>query len=201
MRIIKIWSCSIDPQQLHHTCETLESGGIIIWRTDSRYAFACDATNRKSVEQICRIKRIDIQKSRFSLAFAGISEISDFVRLDNSMFQLLKYNTPGAFTFIMRPSRNIPSIFKARKEIGIRIPDSEVALSILREFGKPIMTTSLPDEDPDYAVNPDLISEKYSNNVDLLLDCGLGVLDETTVVDCTVVPYKILREGVGFLCD
>ena len=199
MKEIKIWNDSISQAQLDETVDIIKSGGIIIWKTDTRYAFACDALNKKSLERICGLKHINPDKSRLSIVFGSISRAAEFVRIEDNMFRLLKDNIPGPFTFIFKTGSSLPKSFKERKEAGIRFPDSETVIKIVEKLENPMMTASLPDEDPDYAVNPDLIKERYSHTVDLMLDFGEGTMEESTVVDCTTDVPEITKQGKGEL--
>lgn len=199
MLIIKVWNESASPEQIKSISRILLDGGVIIWKTDSRYAFACDAMNKKALERVCALKKIKPEKSRLSVACHSISQAAEYVRIDNDMFRMMKENTPGPFTFIFRTGSRLPKAFKERKETGIRIPDSRIAKSIIETTGTPLLTASLPDEDPDYAIQPDLMAEMYADTVDLLIDSGEGTLDETTIVDCTGNAPEIIRQGIGYL--
>lgn len=197
MRIIKIWNDDPSATQIAQTAATILDGQVIIWKTDTRYAFACNALDKKAVERICALKRINPEKSRLSIACSSISMAAEYVKIDNRMFRLLKATTPGPFTFIFRTGNTLPKAFRGRKEAGIRFPDSGTCRRILERVQVPMLTASLPDDDPDYAVEPGLIADRYEGTVDLLLDCGDGTLEETTVVNCTGSEPEIIRQGEG----
>ena len=181
--------------------EVLRNGGVIIYPTDTVYALGCDIFQSKALEKICRIKGIDIKKANFSGMCDSLKQISEFTKMDDDTFKLIKKNTPGPFTFILNGNNKLPKLFKERKTIGIRIPNRNLVKVIVEELGNPIFTTSLriDGQDPDYEVNAELIKEKYGSRVDLIIDGGIGVDNLSTVVDCTGDDFEIIRQGVGEL--
>ena len=181
--------------------EVLRNGGVIIYPTDTVYALGCDIFQSKALEKICRIKGIDIKKANFSVMCDSLKQISEFTKMDDDTFKLIKKNTPGPFTFILNGNNKLPKLFKERKTIGIRIPNRNLVKVIVEELGNPIFTTSLriDGQDPDYEVNAELIKEKYGSRVDLIIDGGIGVHNLSTVVDCTGDDFEIIRQGVGEL--
>lgn len=181
--------------------EVLRNGGVIIYPTDTVYALGCDIFQSKALEKICRIKGVDIKKANFSVMCDSLKQISEFTKMDDDTFKLIKKNTPGPFTFILNGNNKLPKLFKERKTIGIRIPNRNLVKVIVEELGNPIFTTSLriDGQDPDYEVNAELIKEKYGSRVDLIIDGGIGVDNLSTVVDCTGYDFEIIRQGVGEL--
>ncbi|MDD5975433.1 MAG: L-threonylcarbamoyladenylate synthase [Bacteroidales bacterium] len=181
--------------------EVLRNGGVIIYPTDTVYALGCDIFQTKALEKICRIKGVDVKKAKFSVMCDSLKQISEFTKMDDDTFKIIKKNTPGPFTFILDGNNKLPKLFKERKTIGIRIPDRNLVKVIVQELGNPIFTTSLRIEgqEPDYEVNAELIKEKYGSRVDLIIDGGLGVNSLSTVVDCTGDDLEIIRQGVGEL--
>lgn len=199
MIILKVYSESPSEKQLRQISESLSNGGIMIWKADNRYSFACDALNAKAIERICSLKHLDPAKALLSIACPDISTASEYVRIDNRMFRLMKEHAPGPFTFIFKTGNSLPRAFKGRKTAGIRIPANGSALAILNHYGKPLLTSTLQDDDPDYTVNTGLIAEKYASGADMLVDCGDGALEETTVVDCRGDVPEIMRQGAGII--
>ena len=181
--------------------EVLRNGGVIIYPTDTVYALGCDIFQSKALEKICRIKGVDIKKANSSVMCDSLKQISEFTKMDDDTFKLIKKNTPGPFTFILNGNNKLPKLFKERKTIGIRIPNRNLVKVIVEELGNPIFTTSLriDGQDPDYEVNAELIKEKYGSRVDLIIDGGIGVDNLSTVVDCTGDDFEIIRQGVGEL--
>ena len=181
--------------------EVLRNGGVIIYPTDTVYALGCDIFQTKALEKICRIKGVDVKKAKFSVMCDSLKQISEFTKMDDDTFKIIKKNTPSPFTFILDGNNKLPKLFTERKTIGIRIPDRNLVKVIVQELGNPIFTTSLriDGQEPDYEVNAELIKEKYGSRVDLIIDGGLGVNSLSTVVDCTGDDFEIIRQGIGEL--
>jgi tRNA threonylcarbamoyl adenosine modification protein (Sua5/YciO/YrdC/YwlC family) len=190
-------------QHIHQVVEVLRNGGIIIFPTDSVYAFGCDIFNTRAVEQISKIKNKDLRKANLSFACNEISQISEFAKLDDTSFKLIKKNLPGAFTFILNGSNKLPKLFKNRNTVGIRIPNNAIALEIIRQLGNPIMTSSIftNDDSNEYFTDPELIEEKFGDQVQLIIDAGIGGNLHSTIVDCTGDFPEITRQGAGELED
>ena len=181
--------------------EVLRNGGVIIIPTDTVYAFACDIFNAKGVETIAKLKNKDTAKSNLSFICHEIRQVSEYAKMDDTAFKLIKKNLPGPFTFILQGSNSLPKLFKNKKNVGIRIPNNNITLDIVRELGNPIMTSSVlmnnvPEE---YVTDPELLREKYDHRVDLVIDGGFGGLSHSTVIDCTGDEPEIVREGAGEL--
>jgi len=199
---LKLYTKNNDPAALQQIVDTLNDGGIIIYPTDSRYAIGCHALKERAIEQVCRLKDIDPKKNHLSVICYDLSTVSEYAKVDNNTFKLMKRHLPGPFTFILEASNRLPKIFKGRKEVGIRMPDNAIISEIAQLLGAPILTTSLPydeDEDIAYLTDPELIAEKWESLVDLIIDGGIGSYDETTVVDCTESQPEIVRQGIGWL--
>ncbi|MGI5974776.1 MAG: L-threonylcarbamoyladenylate synthase [Paludibacter sp.] len=196
---LKIYEDNPNPEQIRKVVEVLNNGGIIIFPTDTVYAFGCDIFNTRAVEAIVRIKNKDTRKPNLSFVCHEMSQISEYAKMDDAAFKLMKKNLPGPFTFLLRGNSRLPKLFKNKKEVGIRIPDNNIALSIVRELGNPMMVSSVfRDEDvPEYATDPELINEKFGSQVDLIIDGGMGGIEPSTVVDCTEPnEHVIVRQGV-----
>lgn len=199
MRSIKIWNDSASDRQLSEIAEGLEEGMTVVLPTDSRYAFACDALQKKAVENVCRLKGLNPKKSNLSVLCADISMAAEYARIDNRLFRLLKENTPGPFTFICPSGNSLPRILRDRREIGIRIPACEVARQIAGRLGHPLLVTSIDSDDEDYLVNPELIMDISEGKADLFIEGEEGSVGLTTVVDCTGYETEIVRQGIGEL--
>lgn len=199
---LKIYPENPNPREISKVIDTLRDGGLIVYPTDTVYAIGCDALNVRAVERICRMKGVNPQKSNLSIICYDLSNLSEYAKVSNSTFKLMKKNLPGAFTFILPTSSELPKIYKNRKEVGIRVPDNNIARTIVAELGNPILTMSIHDEDDDvleYSTDPELIYEKYGNSVDLVIDGGYGGIEPSTVVDCTTDDFEVVRQGKGEL--
>ena len=182
--------------------DVLNDGGIIIYPTDTTYAIGCHALKERAIERICQIKGLDPRKHRFSVVFPDMSTISEYVKVDNASFKLMRRNLPGPFTFILPAGSRLPKIFRNRKEVGIRIPDNNITLSICQCIDAPLLSTTLPydeDDDIEYLTDPELIDERFGELVDLVIDGGLGGTGHSTIVDCTTGEHEIVRQGLGEL--
>ena len=201
--LIKIYPENPAPKHIKRVIETLESGGVVIFPTDTVYALGCSIYQPKAIDEIARIKGIKKEKAKFSILVNTISMLSDFTRpFDNSIFRLMRKNLPGPFTFILNANNNIPKIFQSkRKTIGIRIPENKILDAVIDELGHPLVTTSIHDDDEivEYTTDPELIYEKYKDRVDLIIDGGYGDNQASTVVDCTGDEPEIIRQGKGVL--
>lgn len=199
--LVKIYPENPSSKEIDKVIDVLKNGGIVIYPTDTVYAMGCDALNVKAVEKICKIKGINPAKNNLSIICYDLSNISEYAKVDNATFKLMKKNLPGAFTFILNITGALPKIYKNRKTVGIRVPDNNIIREIVRQFGQPIMTTSIKDDDEvvEYSTDPELINEKYEKIVDLVVDGGYGGIEGSTVVDCSADEAVVVREGKGQL--
>jgi len=201
--LIKLYEQNTNLKDIGKVVSILKDGGIIIYPTDTVYAMGCDALNVRAVEKICKIKGINPQKSNLSIICPDLSNISEYAKVNNSVFKLMKRNLPGPFTFILNATTNLPKIYKNRKEVGIRVPDNAITLKLVGELGNPILTTSVRDKDDirQYSTDPELIDEEYGDLVDLVVDGGFGGLEPSTIVNCTGEEIEIMRQGKGMLLE
>jgi tRNA threonylcarbamoyl adenosine modification protein (Sua5/YciO/YrdC/YwlC family) len=201
--LIRIYNENPNPGHIRQVVDLLEAGGIIIYPTDTVYAMGCDIQATKSIERIARFKGMNPKNPDLSLIFHDMSQLSEYTVIrDNAIFKLLKKNLPGPFTFIVQANNQIPKMFKNKKKtVGIRIPDNNIALELVRELGRPIITTSIhdPDEVIEYTTDPELIYEKYRDFTDTVIDGGFGRNEASTIVDCTGEGIEIVRQGLGVL--
>ncbi|MBQ3689164.1 MAG: threonylcarbamoyl-AMP synthase [Bacteroidales bacterium] len=199
-KLLKIHPQTPQLRQILEAVDILYHDGVIIYPTDSVYALGCSMNSKKALERLARFKRIDLSKAKFSFICKDLSNISEYTMpLDAKVFKLLKKNTPGPFTFILPASKKIPRMFdNSRKTVGLRIPDNNILYQIVENLGHPLLTTSIIDEDEiiEYSTDPELIWERYKNQVDLVIDGGYGDNRPTAVVDCTKGDIEIIREGV-----
>lgn len=199
-QFIKLYEENPNPKELKKIAKILRDGGLIIYPSDTVYALGCDITNTKALERVAQIKGVKLAKANFSFVCEDLSNLSDYVRqIDSKTFKILKRALPGPYTFILPGSNNLPSVFKKKKEVGIRVPDNAITRAIVRELGNPIISTSIYDEDEviEYTTDPELIYEKWENRVDLIIDGGYGGNIPSTVIDLTGDEPILIREGKG----
>ncbi|MDY8135492.1 L-threonylcarbamoyladenylate synthase [Aquimarina sp. 2201CG5-10] len=197
---IKLYEENPNPKEIKQVVDCLRNGGLIIYPTDTVYGLGCDITNTRALEKIAHIKGVKLAKANFSFICKDLSNLSDYVKqIDNSTFKLLKRSLPGPYTFILPGSNNLPTVFKKKKTVGIRVPENNICLAIVEELGNPIVSTSIYDEDEviEYTTDPELILEKWDNLVDIVIDGGYGDNIPSTVIDLTTREPILVREGKG----
>jgi tRNA threonylcarbamoyl adenosine modification protein (Sua5/YciO/YrdC/YwlC family) len=187
------------PRQIKTAVECLQRGGIIIYPTDTIYGLGCDILQHKAVERICRIKNVDPKKAQLSFICSDLSHLSDYAKqLPTSTYRILKEYLPGPFTFILPASKMVPKILQSKKDtIGLRIPANNIALAIVNKLGRPILSASLPGEMVEDYTDPEIMHENFRNEVDIIIDGGIGGITPSTVVDCTKEAYEVIRLGAG----
>lgn len=199
---IKVYEDNPNPKEIKKIVDILSSGGLIIYPTDTVYGLGCDITNTRALEKIARIKGVKLEKSNFSFICNDLSHLSDFVKqIDTPTYKLLKRALPGPYTFILPGSNSLPRVFKKKKTIGIRIPDNNIARTIVKSLGNPIISTSIHDEDDvlEYTTDPELIFEKWQHLVDGVVDGGYGGNQASTVIKLTGTEPEVIRKGKGSL--
>ena len=196
---IKLYNENPNPKEIAKVVKVLQSGGLVIYPTDTIYGLGCDITKTKSLEKIAQIKGVQLEKANLSFICNDLSHLSDYVKqLDSATFKILKRALPGPYTFILPGSNNLPKVFKKKKTVGIRIPDNNIIRTLVAELGNPIVSTSIRDEDDvlEYTTDPELIFEKWQGLVDVVIDGGYGDNEPSTVIDLTEEP-AVIREGKG----
>lgn len=198
--LIKLYEDHVDRKKLKHIVEILRNGGLIIYPTDTVYGLGCDITNKSALEKLARIKGVRLDKADFSFICEDLSNLSDHVaQIETQTFKILKRNLPGPYTFILPGSNSLPSVFRKKKTVGIRVPNNQIALALVRELGNPIVSTSIKDDDEvlEYTTDPSLIFDKWKHQVDAVIDGGFGGNEASTVIDLTSGEPVLIREGKG----
>lgn len=198
--LLKIYPENPNPKAIEEAVEVLRNGGVVIYPTDTVYAFGCDIFHARAVERICKFRGIDPSKAHLSIVCPDLSQLSEFAKVDNNTFKLMKRLLPGPFTFILKRSNHLPKLFKERSEVGIRIPGNSIAIELVKTLGNPILSASLRDDDDEvqeYITDPELMNEKYDNEVDMVIDGGYGDIFPSTIIDCTGDEPEIVRHGKG----
>ena len=190
-----------NPQKrlVQQAVDIIRRGGVLVYPTDSGYAIGCQLGNKQGVDRICQIRNID-KGHNFTLMCRDLSELSIYARVDNDSFRLLKNNTPGPYTFILKGTKEVPKrlLNPKRKTIGIRVPTNRIALALLEELNEPLMSTSLILDDSELAeADPHQIRARLEKLVDLIIDGGNKAEHPTTVVDLSEGAPTIRREGAG----
>ncbi|VAW95243.1 Hypothetical YciO protein, TsaC/YrdC paralog [hydrothermal vent metagenome] len=189
------------PQQrlIQKAIEIIQNGGVIAYPTDSAYALGCHIGDRQALERIRKIRKVD-KNHNFTLVVKDLAEISSYALVDNPTYRLLKACTPGAYTFVLKGTREVPKrlLHPKRKTIGIRVPNNAIVHSLLAELNEPLMSSTLilPDEIMPLTDASD-ISGALNKDIDLVIDGGYCGIDPTTVVDLTQEYPIVVREGKG----
>jgi tRNA threonylcarbamoyl adenosine modification protein (Sua5/YciO/YrdC/YwlC family) len=197
---IRIYEENPNPKEIQRVVEVFRKGGLVIYPTDTVYGLGCDITNSRALEKIARIKGIKLEKANWSFICADLSNLSDYARqIDTATFKILKRALPGPYTFILAGNNNLPKDFKKKKTVGIRVPDNNIARSLVAALGNPIVSTSIRDEDDvlEYTTDPELIHEKWDNLVDVVIDGGYGGNIASTIIDLSTGVPEVVREGKG----
>ena len=199
---IKIYEENPNPKDIKRVVEIIRNGGLVIYPSDTVYALGCDIKNTRALEKVAQLKGVKLEKANFAFICEDLSNLSDYVRqIDTATFKILKRALPGPYTFILPGNNNLPTVFKKKKEVGIRVPDNSILQAIVRELGNPIISTSIKDEDEvlEYTTDPELIFEKWEHLVDVVIDGGYGGNIPSTVIDLTGDEPVLIREGKGEL--
>ncbi len=180
--------------------EILIHGGVIIYPTDTVYAYGCDIRDKRAIERIYRIKKIP-KKKPLSFIFSSISELHEYVRnISDTAFKIMKRALPGPYTFIFKASRLVPKIaITNQKTIGVRIPDNRIALELVSALGRPIISAGVNTSTGEYIIEPTNIERQFRNEIDLVINCGPKASDPSTIVDFSGEEMVIVREGKGEL--
>jgi tRNA threonylcarbamoyl adenosine modification protein (Sua5/YciO/YrdC/YwlC family) len=177
--------------------ETLKQGGLIAYPTDTTYGLGCNIFNRRGIKNIYQIKQRDARKP-FSFICSDLSDAANYAQVSNFAFKLMKRHLPGPYTFVLDATRIVPdSLTTRQKTVGIRIPDDQIALAIVRELGHPLVTTSanLTGETPLH--DPVEIEASMGRMLDLVIDGGIRFGDPSTVISLIDDKIEVLREGCG----
>ncbi len=198
--LIKLYEENPSYKDLATIVNALRDGAVIIYPTNTGYAYCCDALQIRSIEQICKLKGIDPKKKSLALMFRDLSQLSNYCKLTDDTFKFIKGHT-GEYTFILPSASTLPKIFKNRKEVGARLVQNPIAKFILEELGNPLITSSLPiDEDePEYATDPELVMERFGTQVKYIVDAGIVGKGPSTIIDCMQDIFEVIRFGEGSL--
>ncbi len=187
------------PRLIKQAVELIKQGEVVVYPTDSGYSIGCQMDNKSALEQVCKVRDLD-KSHNFTLMCKDMSEISDYARVDNSAFRLLKNNTPGPYTFVFKATKEVPKRLQnpKRKTIGIRVPDNAIALALLEELGEPLMSSTLILPGKTSAESdPEAIRDSLERRVGLIIHGGYLTEQPTTVIDLSEGDITVIREGAG----
>lgn len=192
-----------NPQQrlIDQAVQVVRQGGVIAYPTDSGYALGCHLGEKKAIDRIKKLRALD-DKHNFTLVCADLSDIGTYAKVDNRVFRLLKAHTPGAYTFILNASTEVPRLLlhPKRRSIGVRVPDHRITRALLETLDQPLMSVTLIPVGEDLPMtDAEDISERYGDQLDAVIDGGACHLEPTSVIDLRELPPTIVREGRGDL--
>ena len=200
-QLLRIHPESPELRKIARVVEVLQSGGVVIYPTDTVYAIGCDLINKKAVNRLLQLKGVKAKQLDMSFICTDLSQVSEYTRpLPNTVFKLLKRCTPGPFTFVLQANNSVPKILdRSKQTVGVRIPANNIPLAMVAELGNPLISASIKNEDEvvEYITDPELILKRYSGLVDIIIDGGIGGNVPSTVVDCSEGDINIVREGAG----
>jgi tRNA threonylcarbamoyl adenosine modification protein (Sua5/YciO/YrdC/YwlC family) len=186
----------VKPKAIHRAVEVLRSGGVVVYPTDTVYGMGCDLLNPRAIDKVYQIKKIP-RKKPLSFICADLSQISQYAQVSNSAYKLMRHLLPGPYTFILQATRLVPRVMMTRQRtVGIRVPDNEICLSLVRALGHPLVNTSASTSEDEVVSDPEAIQALFPQ-VDLLLDAGLLKSEPSTILDLTTDPPTVVRQGKG----
>ena len=177
----------------------LRKGAVVIYPTDASYAIGCALGHKNALERIIQLRQLG-DKHHFTIMCRDLSELAVYAKVDNVAFRLLKHNTPGPYTFILKATSETPRrlLHPKRKSIGLRVPQNPIALDLLEELNEPLMTSTLQLPGDEYPIiDPEEINDRIGKQVDLIIDGGWGEMEYTTVIDMSDEPFEVVRVGKG----
>lgn len=190
-----------NPQKrlIDQAVDIVRKGGVIAYPTDSGYALGCHLGEKKAIEKIKWLRSLD-NKHNFTLVCSDLSEIGTYAKVDNAEFRLLKAHTPGAYTYILTATNEVPRLLlhPKRRSIGVRVPDHRITNALLNALGQPLMSVTLiPVGEDQPMTDAEDIRERFGAHLDLIIDGGACHLEPTSVIDLRELPPVIVREGRG----
>lgn len=180
-----------------HAVNILKNGGLVVYPTDTIYGLGADLFNKGAMERIFRLKKTSRQKL-LSFICPDLAAVAEWAFVPTSVYRIMRRVTPGKYTFILRASKEVPKILlQKRPTVGVRIPDSAVALGLVRELGHPLLSTSVPQGEDDYYTDPVAIAETFKHELDLILDAGVLANMPSTIADFSGPVPALIRQGAG----
>ena len=199
-QLIEIHNETPQPRLMSQVVAKIRQGALVAYPTDSGYALGCHIGDKNALDRIRRIRNLD-KSHNFTLVCRDLSELATYARVDNAAFRLIKNNTPGPYTFILRATGEVPNRLKhpKKKTIGIRVPETPITQALLDDLGEPLMSSSLilPQQEEGQILEPYEIHELLNGRVDVVIDGGYCGHEPTTVIDLTSGYPEVVREGAG----
>jgi tRNA threonylcarbamoyl adenosine modification protein (Sua5/YciO/YrdC/YwlC family) len=199
--LLRIHPDNPEMRKIGNAVDILRKGGLAIYPTDTVYGIGCDLHNKKGIEKLISVLGLKANKLQLSFICHDLAQVAQYTKpIPTQVFKILKRCLPGPFTFLLEASNEVPKIVGvSKKTVGIRIPDNNISLALIRELGNPIISASIKDEDQiiEYTTDAEIIYERYKNKVDVIIDGGLSGITPSTVVNLGDDEIEIVRSGLG----
>lgn len=200
-KLLRIHKENPEMRKVRMAADILRNDGVLIYPTDTVYGIGCDLHSKKGIDKLVKIIGIKPNKLQLSFICHDLSQVANYIKpISTQVFKILKRALPGPFTFLLEASNEVPKILNiSKKTVGIRIPDNNITLALVRELGTPIISASIKDEDQivQYTTDAEIIYERYKQQVDAVIDGGLSGVEASTVADLTGGEVEIVRRGLG----
>jgi len=195
--ILQINSDHPQPRRIERVAEILRSGGVIVYPTDTVYGLGCDIANKKALERVRRIKKMD-NKRHLTFVFADLKQISHYAQVTDNAYRILRRFLPGPYTFVLKATKLVPKIvLTKRNEVGIRIPDNPVCRALVKEMGNPILSSSVRMPDDQLLDEPREIARIYGGQVEMVIDGGTFLPEPSSIVSLFDDEPQVIRQGKG----
>ena len=198
-QVLQIHNETPQERLIAQAVEIIQKGGVVVYPTDTSYAIGCHLGDKKAVERIRQLRMLDA-KHDFTLLCEDLKQIASYARVDNQAYRILKSHTPGAYTFILKATKEVPKMLMhpKKKTIGIRVPSNNIIQAVLHSLGEPILTSTLILPGDDYPMtDPYDIQQTLGANIDLIIDGGYCGMDETSLISLVDDNIEVLRQGAG----
>jgi tRNA threonylcarbamoyl adenosine modification protein (Sua5/YciO/YrdC/YwlC family) len=185
------------PRHVERAATLLSEGGLVAFPTDTYYGIGCDLFDKRAIERIYQLKQLP-RTHELSFICADLAEVSRYAIVENAAYRVLRRKTPGPFTFVLPATRLVPDLLLRRqKTVGVRVPQSPIALEIVRRLEHPIVSTSAATPEGEVLIDPKDIKERLGHGLDLILDGGYKPNEPSTVIDLTGPEPRVVRQGKG----
>ena len=199
--LLRIHEQNPEMRKIGKVVDILRNGGVVIYPTDTVYGIGCDLHNKKGVEKLVRLLGLKPNKLKLSFICHDLSEVAHYIRpISTHVFKILKRALPGPYTFLLDANNEVPKILNiSKKTVGVRIPQNNITLAMVKELGNPIISASIKDEDEiiQYTADPEIIFERYKQKVDAVVAGDLSGVEPSTVIDLTAGDINLIRQGLG----
>ncbi len=185
------------PRHVERAVTVLSEGGLVAFPTDTYYGIGCDLFDKRAIERIYQLKQLP-RSHELSFICADLAEVSRYAILENRAYRVLRRKTPGPFTFVLPATRLVPDlVLRRQKTVGVRVPQSPIALEMVRRLEHPVVSTSAATPEGEVLIDPRDIKERLGHGLDLILDGGYKPNEPSTVIDLTGPEPRVVRQGKG----